>query len=606
MSKLMLYGLIFIPSMTWANSTALIDQKYQSMTFWIFAILFILSLLITWLAAKKNNSVGDFYTAGGSISPFKNGLAIAGDYLSAAAFLGVSGLIALYGFDGVNYLIGFFVAFIPVLLLVAEPCRNLGKYTLGDVLAWRNGYRATKAVAAFSSVIVALFYMVPQIVGGAAIVHALIGIPYEMSVFAVGILMLIYVAFGGMRATTMVMITKAVLLISCCFVLVCLAWFPFNFNGFRFFNALIANSGLQHYVASMSNLSQLSGEGLGQRFLEPGLYLKNPLEQISLGLALLLGTAAMPHILMRFFAVKTASDARKSVMWGMFFIGFCHLLIICIGFSAAYYIGGDAIKAIDKGGNLATPLLAQFLGGGGDSFAGNLLLACVAAIAFATIVAVVAGLTLAAASAIAHDIYIGAIKNAQASERQQTYAARLATIAITIVAIIAGISAKGQNVAYLVGLGYAVAASANLPALLLTLYWKRCNSSGVFAGILGGTLISIVMVLVSPAMNYPLLQKQKMQQQLLLLEQNPQADANSLIKKQQLTADIHAISDQASSIVGLQKPLIMLNNPGIISIPIGFLLVIIFSLMFKDRRAQDKWPELSIRKNMAAPLDHEP
>lgn len=601
MLKIFALLMLLSPTAVWASSAALIDEKYQTITFLIFAILFILSLLITWLAAKKNNSVGEFYTAGGSISAFRNGLAIAGDYLSAAAFLGVSGLIALYGFDGVNYLIGFFVAFIPVLLLVAEPCRNLGKYTLGDVLAWRNGYRSTKSIAAFSSVIVALFYMVPQIVGGAAIVHALIGIPYEMSVISVGILMLIYVAFGGMRATTIVMISKAVLLISCCFVLVCLAWFPFYFNGFAFFNALASSESLQQYVTSISSVP-LSGEAAGQRFLEAGLYLKNPLEQISLGLALLLGTAAMPHILMRFFAVKTATDARKSVMWGMFFIGFCHLLIICIGFSCAYYIGGDAIKAIDKGGNLATPLLAQFLGGGGDSFAGNLLLAFVAAISFATIVAVVAGLTLAAASAIAHDIYIGAVKSGVASERQQTIAARLATIAITFIAIVAGIAAKGQNVAYLVGLGYAVAASANLPALLLSLYWKPCNTKGVFIGILGGTLISIVMVLVSPAMNYPLLQKQKLQQQLLLLEKTPNPDAAILIQKQGLQNQINAIPDNATSIVGLTKPMIPLNNPGIISIPIGFLLVIVFSLIFKDQQARNKWPELTIRKNMAVPI----
>ncbi|CAK9885880.1 MAG: Cation/acetate symporter ActP [Candidatus Erwinia impunctatus] len=424
-----------------AASGGMVNENHRSLTFIIFALLFIASLSITWFASRKNNTASDFYTAGGKISPLKNGLAIAGDYLSAAAFLGVSGLITLYGFDGVNYLIGFFVAFIPVLLLVAEPCRNLGRYTLGDVLAWRNGFRSTKVAAALSSVIVALFYMVPQIVGGAVIVRALIGIPYEFSVTAVGILMLLYVAFGGMRATTAVQVVKAILLISCCFILVILAWLPFGFNGIALLDALTATPKLQQYVTSLVTECALAPDQAGQRFLEAGLYLKKPLEQVSLGLAPLLGTAAMPHVLMRFFAVRTATDARRSVLWSMLFIGGCHLLIIAIGFACAYYVGGDAVKAAEKGGNLAAPMLAQYLGGGAESFGGNLLLALVAAISFATIVAVVAGLTLASASAMAHDVYVGAIMKGKASERQQVMAARIATLAMAAIAIWAGIEA---------------------------------------------------------------------------------------------------------------------------------------------------------------------
>ncbi|MDE1188119.1 MAG: cation acetate symporter [Pantoea sp.] len=576
----------------------MVGQGHKYMTFTIFTLLFLASLSITWIASRKNSSAGDFYTAGGQIGPLQNGLAIAGDYLSAAAFLGVSGLIALYGFDGVNYLIGFFVAFIPVLLLVAEPCRNLGRYTLGDVLAWRNGFRATKFVAAVSSVIVALFYMVPQIVGGAVIVRALIGIPYEVSVIAVGMLMLIYVAFGGMRATTAVQVTKAVLLISCCFILVVLSWLPFGFNGLAFLNTLTADHRLQQYVMSLVNDPSFTPQEAGQRFLEAGLYLKKPLEQVSLGLALLLGTAAMPHVLMRFFAVRNSTDARKSVLWSMLFIGVCHLFIIVIGFACAHYLGADAVKAADKGGNLAAPLLAQYLGGGAESFAGNFLLALVAAISFATIVAVVAGLTLAAASAMAHDVYVGAIKNGVATERQQVAAAKIATLLMAVVAVIAGIEAKGQNVAHLVGLGYAVAASANLPALVMSLYWKRCNTAGVIAGIVGGTVLAIVMVMVSPSMTYPLHQRAVLEGQL----KTRAAEQANTPSRQALQAQINAIPDDATSIVGLKAPLIELSNPGIVSVPVGFLLVIVFSLLFRDERAERLWPELAVRRELGPQL----
>ncbi|HBW5067349.1 TPA: cation acetate symporter [Klebsiella michiganensis] len=577
---------------------SMVGQGHKNMTFTIFTVLFLASLSITWFASRKNSSAGDFYTAGGQIGPLKNGLAIAGDYLSAAAFLGVSGLIALYGFDGVNYLIGFFVAFIPVLLLVAEPCRNLGRYTLGDVLAWRNGFRATKFVAAVSSVIVALFYMVPQIVGGAVIVRALIGIPYEISVIAVGLLMLIYVAFGGMRATTAVQVTKAVLLISCCFILVVLSWLPFGFNGLAFFNSLTVDHHLQQYVLSLVTDPSFSPQYAGQRFLEAGLYLKKPVEQVSLGLALLLGTAAMPHVLMRFFAVRNSTDARKSVLWSMLFIGVCHLFIIVIGFACAYYLGADVIKAADKGGNLAAPLLAQYLGGGADSFTGNFLLAMVAAISFATIVAVVAGLTLAAASAMAHDVYVGAIKNGVATERQQVGAAKIATLLMAVVAVIAGIEAKGQNVAHLVGLGYAVAASANLPALVMSLYWRRCNTAGVIAGIVGGTVLAIAMVMVSPSMTYPLNQRAALENQLKTLA----ADEANASERLALKAKIDAIPENATSIVGLKTPLIELSNPGIVSVPTGFLLVIVFSLLFRDERSERLWPELAVRRELGTTL----
>lgn len=593
-----------------AQVTTLVSEKNQLMTVAVFLSLFVLTLVITFMAGRKNKTVGDFYTAGGGISPRTNGIAIAGDYLSAAAFLGVSGLIALYGLDGITYLVGFFVSFIPVLLLVAEPCRNLGRYTLGDVLAYRNSFRVTKTVVAVSSILVALFYMVPQIVGGAVIIRALVGIPYEISVIAVGSSMLVYVMFGGMRATTAVQVLKACLLISFCFVLVVLSWVPYGFDIGDFFSAVVGNEGIQTHVLEtlLGGKSAMSVAEAGQRFMDPGLYLKNPVEQASLGLALVLGTAAMPHILMRFFTVADARGARTSALYAMAAIGFCHILIIVIGFSAALNVGPKEIIAMDKGGNLAAPMLAQFLGGGPDSILGNFMLALVASVSFATIVAVVAGLTLAAASALAHDVYVGAIKNGDATEQQQARAARIATVAMAVISIGAGIAAKGQNVAHLVGLGYAVAASANLPALVLTLYWKRCSTAGVVAGVVGGTLLSIGLVLVSPNMTYPMQVKKAaiaavadIEPKIQKIEQEQSgADTPQLGK---LKADLAAakavvssVRDGATSMVGLSEPLISLRNPGLISIPVGFALVIVFSLLMPSTYSSSRWAELAVRR----------
>lgn len=605
MSKRVFYATPFAvaSSSALADTPTLVSADNRGLTFGVFAVLFLLTLGITWIAARRNSTASDFYTAGGGISARMNGLAIAGDYLSAAAFLGVSGLIALYGLDGISYVVGFFVSFIPVLILIAEPCRNLGKFTLGDVLAFRNNFRATKLVVAVSSILVALFYMVPQIVGGAVIVRALIGIPYELSVMAVGTLMLTYVLFGGMRATTSVQVLKAVLLISFCLILVILSWLPYGFNIEAFFNGVISNAAIQQHIQGLvAGTSTLSVADAGQRLLAPGLYLKNPLEQVSLGMALVLGTAAMPHILMRFFTVPNAKAARKSALYAMFAIGLCHLLIVVIGFSAALNVGPKSILAMDKGGNLAAPMLAQFLGGGPDSLLGNFMLAIVAAVSFATIVAVVAGLTLAAASSLAHDVYVGAIKNGVATEREQVSAARVATLLMAVISVGAGIAAKGQNVAQLVGLGYAVAASANLPALICTLYWRRCNTAGVVAGVLGGTILSIGLVLISPNMTYPLLQKEAALKTVATLStqiSNAQDDdvRQKLVAQRAAAQTVAAgIPDGARSIVGLQKPLIELRNPGIISIPFGFLLVILFSLLSRSHLSESRWAELSVRR----------
>ncbi len=598
-------------------AAAVVSDQYRTLTFAVFGGIILLTLIITYLAAKRASSAGEFYTAGGGVTGVMNGLAIAGDYLSAAAFLGVSGLVALYGFDGILYLIGFFVAFIPVLLLVAEPCRNIGKYTFGDILAYRNNFRASKLVAAVSSIIVAIFYLIPQVVGGAVLIKALIGIEYEVSVVAVGVLMITYVVFGGMRATTWVQIIKAMLLLFACFVLVVLSWMPFGFSLPGFIDALLSNSVLQSYVGKtfFAGTGTVGPEAV-KHFFEPGLFLKNPIELISLGLALILGTAAMPHILMRFFTVKNAQVARSSVLWAMLFIGCCHLMIVLIGFAAAHYIGGTVIASFDKGGNLAAPLLAQYLGGGPDSFMGNLLLGFVAAVAFATIVAVVAGLTLAAASCLAHDIYCGAIKQGKASEKEQVAAAKIASIAVGVIAISISIMAKGQNVAHLVGLAFAVAASANLPALLLTLYWKRCNTVGVVTGVIGGMAAAIILVMVSPNMQYPLALKKEANATLeksapkLAAAQAKLSDSNVEADKVRLTMEIKALTaardgavktiarlkDETTSIVGLEAPLVSLRNPGIISIPLGFLFVLLGSLLGSAGVSSTLWSEMLVRR----------
>ncbi|ACR32820.2 solute symporter family protein [Burkholderia glumae] len=591
-------------SSAYANGASGIVQ-HQQLTMLAFAMVILATIAITIFASRRASTAGDFYTAGGSIGPLRNGLAIAGDYLSAAAFLGASGLIALYGFDGMIYLVGFFAAFIPVLLFIAEPCRNLGRFTIGDVLVVRNSYKATKVASALSSVVVALAYMIPQIVGGAVIVRALVGIDYTISVLAVGVLMLVYVACGGMRATTWVQVIKAVLLIGASLILVVLAWIPFGFHVPTFMKAVVNSPMVQARVAEMAAGASLSGDALGWRFLEPGLFLTKPLELFSLGLALVLGTAAMPHVLMRFFTVRDATAARHSVLWAMFGIGLCHLCIIVIGFAAAYYVGAGKIMLTDKGGNLAAPLLAQTLSGGASSVAGDLMLAFVAAVAFATIVAVIAGLTLAAASSLAHDVYVGAWRSGRATEREQVAAARIATVLVGVVAISVSVALQGQNVAQLVGLGYAVAASANLPALMLTLYWRRCTTQGVLAGIIGGTLAAVALVMVSPNMEYPALERasaiHRVQDLTGKLSNAADDKSRTVLRRELIDAEtvVQMMPAKETSIVGLRAPLIGLRNPGIVSIPIGFLLVVLISLFTRDRVSESRWAELVVRRETA-------
>ncbi len=629
----------------------------QWLTFAVFSSIIALTMSITWWASKRVKSTTDFYAAGNSISGLQNGWAIAGDYLSAASFLGIAGLISLYGYDGFMYSVGFLMGYIAVLLVIAEPCRNIGKYTLGDILAFRNDPKKARIIAAISTITVSIFYLTAQMVGGGVLVKTLIGINYEVSVIAVGTLMLAYVVFGGMVATTYVQIVKAVLLVIASLVLVTLVWMPYGFSLPAFLQGVVDDPKIQAQVAKLlgASASNMSGAELGQRFLEPGLFLKDPIDQISLGMALVFGTAGLPHILMRFFTVPNAQEARKSVVWAMAVIGGFYVLTLFLGFGAAIHVGPETIGSIDKGGNMAAPLLAQYLGGGQDSLLGNFMLAFVAAVAFATIVAVVAGLVLASASAIAHDLYVNVIKHGDATQAQQIKAARIASIGVGVVAIIIGILAKGQNVAHLVGMAFAVAASGNLPAVFLTLYWRRCNTTGVVMGMLIGAGSAILLVLISPNMTYPqkmLADANTALQGSPLLAAKPAVASEGLfceffttcakaeaakqetearpaaaqkiaalkdllmrIRSQEAVASINAqiatlektikksnedlakYESQTTSMVGLEKPLFRLKNPGIISIPLGFLAVILFSLSTRDKRAEDLWEELYVRQN---------
>jgi cation/acetate symporter len=594
-----------------------VPERFGWLAFAVFAAIIALTMYVTWIAARRVSSTQQFYAAGRSITGLQNGWAIAGDYLSAASFLGIAGLISLYGYDGFMYSVGWLVAYVTVLLLIAEPCRNIGKYTLGDILAFRNDPRSARLVAALSTITVSIFYLTAQMVGGGVLVKTLIGIPYEVSVIVVGVLMLAYVVFGGMVATTWVQIIKAVLLVTASLLLVAFTWAPHGFSLPGFLGTVTSDPKVQAQVAKLLGdaATTMTPEQLGQRFLEPGLFLKNPVDQVSLGLALVLGTAGMPHILMRFFTVPNAQQARVSVLWAMAIIGGFYLLTLIIGNGAAINVGAATIAGMDKGGNMAAPLLAQFAGGGPESLLGNLFLAFVAAVAFATIVAVVAGLVLASASAISHDIWVGVVRGERATQQEEVRAARLSAVLVGAAAIAIGIASRDQNVAHLVALAFAVAASGNFPCVLLTLYWKRCNTGGIVLGMLAGALSAIALVLVSPNMTYPLLETAKAQQvidaapvTLAKLEAAATADPGAAGKlpaaRAALDANVKAaqatvqkFAGQRSSLVGLEKPLIELKNPGLYSIPIGFLCVLLGSLMWRDRRADDMWEELYVRQN---------
>jgi len=586
----------------------------KTVTISMFAVIIGITLCVVIWAARQTKSAADFYAAGGGITGTQNGWAIAGDYMSAASFLGISGLISLYGYDGFMYSVGWLVAYITVLLIVAEPCRNAGKYTLGDILSYRTSPKPVRAFAAISTVAVSTFYLTAQMVGAGKLMALLVGIPYRTSIIGVGILMVGYVVFGGMVATTWVQIIKAGLLMSGAALLSILVMAKAGFNPIAFFDTIVNSPDIQDHVSKMVLRDGviLNGIDAGQRFLEPGLYLKNPLDQISLGMALVLGTAGMPHILMRFFTVPTAQAARKSVIIAMFIIGGFYVLTTLLGFGAAIHLTPQGIISVDKGGNMATLMLAQQMGADIAPIFGDLFLAFLCAVAFATILAVVSGLVLAASAAIAHDIYVNVIKDGHADQHEQVMAARITSFVVGACGIAIGIAAEKQNVAHLVALAFAVAASGNLPVVVMSLFWRKFNTAGVISGLVVGTIAAIGLVMVSPNMTYPKVVAAGAKKVVLVLEKKQASlPAGAVLEEKDAKALAKAKDDaqlDGTSMMGLDKPLFTLKNPGIVSIPLGFLAAIFGCLAFPSRRSEEMFDEVYVRQNtglgMAKAVEH--
>ncbi|WP_432038822.1 solute symporter family protein [Streptomyces cucumeris] len=511
----------------------------------LFTVFVLATLAITVWAGRQTKDANDFYAGGRQFSGFQNGLAISGDYMSAASFLGIAGAIALAGYDGFLYSIGFLVAWLVALLLVAEPLRNSGRYTMGDVLAYRMRQRPVRTAAGVSTIVVSIFYLLAQMAGAGVLVSLLLGITSEagkiLIVVLVGVVMILYVSIGGMKGTTWVQMVKAVLLIAGTLLITFLVLLKFHFNVSDLLGEAAKNS------------------GLGKEFLEPGqkygVNATSRLDFISLGIALVLGTAGLPHILIRFYTVPTAKAARKSVNWAIGIIGGFYLMTIALGFGAAALLNRDDIIASNKAGNTAAPLLAEEIGGGADSTGGAILLAVISAVAFATILAVVAGLTLASSSSFAHDLYANVIRKGQASQKEEISAARWATVGIGTVAVVLGVFARDLNVAGLVALAFAVAASANLPTILYSLFWKRFTTQGALWSIYGGLFSSVFLVLFSPVVS----------------------------------------GKETSMFPDVDFHWFPLENPGLISIPLGFLLGWLGTMVSKEQPDPEKYAELEVR-----------
>ncbi len=391
--------------------------------------------------------------------------------MSAASFLGIAGLVAMKGYDGLIYSIGFLVGWPIIMFLIAEPLRNLGKFTFADVVAFRLSQKPIRVAASIGSLLTVALYLIAQMVGAGSLVKLVFGLPYEAAVIIVGAVMIAYVLFGGMLATTWVQIVKAVLLLGGATVLTVMTLAKFGYDPVALFNAAAAKA--------------------GDKVLEPGGLVANPWDAVSLGLALMFGTAGLPHILMRFYTVPDAKEARKSVFYATGFIGYFYILTFIIGFGAMVLVGQDVIKSFDKGGNMAALLLSEATGG-------TVFLGFIAAVAFATILAVVSGLTLAGASTLSHDLYVNVVRNGQSSEDEEVKVAKVATVLLGVLAIVLGIAFKGQNVAFMVGLAFAIAASGNFPALLMSIVWKKFTTAGAVASILVGTMLAAVLIVISP------------------------------------------------------------------------------------------------------------
>lgn len=509
----------------------------------IFLAFVLVTLGITYWSARRSSGAANYFAAGRGITAWQNGLAVAGDYMSAASFLGIAGMIAFKGYDGFLYSVGWLVAYLTVLLIVAEPLRNAGKYTMADVLAYRLRPRPVRAMAALSTLTVSTFYMIAQMVGAGALVKLLLpGVSYEAAVVGVGVLMIVYVVFGGMLATTWVQIIKAVLLMSGSLLLSILVLAHFDFSLAKFFEAV-------------GNVPVVGPDGVVVRrdFLEPGLLFGHevgagwgPVDLVSLGLALILGTAGLPHVLVRFYTVPDAKTARRSVVWAMAIIGSFYIMTTFLGFGAATILTPANI-AVE---NMSAPLLAKALGG-------EIFFAFISAVAFATILAVVAGLTISASTSFAHDFYTNVLHHGrERAPGEEVRVARIAAFVVGALSIVLAIRLQTVNVAFLVGLAFAVAASANLPVIVLSLFWRRFNTAGAVWGLGAGLVGSITLIALSPS-----------------------------------------VMDPSGKALILAEPVFPLRNPGIVSIPLGFLVAWAATLLSNDRTSETGFAELLVRAN---------
>ncbi|MEN9730776.1 MAG: hypothetical protein RL488_86 [Actinomycetota bacterium] len=588
-------------------------MKPETLSTILFLAFVAVTLVIVWRAGRTNKKASDFYDGGASFSGFQNGLAIAGDYMSAASFLGIAGTIALFGYDGFLYSIGFLVAWLVALLLIAEPLRNSGRFTMGDVVSFRMSQRPVRTAAATSTVIVSIFYLLAQMVGAGALVSLLLQISdpdtKNLIIAGVGVLMILYVTIGGMKGTTYVQIVKAFLLMIGAALLTVMVLWRFNFNISDLLGAAAENS---HKGDSFLQPGLKFGKDMMDAVsgaIDPVATMASKLDLISLGLALVLGTAGLPHILIRFYTVPTAKAARKSVNWAIGNIGIFYLMTIALGFGAAALVSratlfrgytvdtagclvdktgaligencttmdqlatlsDDAKKLlvpIDPSGNVAAPQLAQFLGGGENTTGGAVMLAIIGAIAFATILAVVAGLTLASSSSFAHDLYANVIKRGKASPESEVKVAKIAAVVIGGVAIVLAIMAQTLNVAFLVAIAFAIAASGNLPAVLYSLFWKKFNTRGAVWAIYGGLGAALVLLVFSPIVSQPLMENLVVAKPLF-----PEA----------------------------KFAWFPLSNPGLVSIPFGFLMGFIGTITSNEKNTA-RYAEMEVRSMTGAAI----
>jgi cation/acetate symporter len=498
-----------------------------------FFFLFIaVTLGITYWAARRTRTTEQFYAAGRSIGAGQNGFALAGDYMSAASFLGIAGLVSTTGFDGLIYSTGWLVGWPVVLFLIAEPLRNLGKYTFADVVAFRLKQTPVRISAAIGTLATVTFYLIAQMVGAGGLIRLMFGISYTSAIAIVGAVMIAYVLFGGMIATTWVQIVKAALLLGGATLLALLVLAQFGMSP----------------TALFAEAASLRGAGV----LAPGQLVSNPLDAISLGMALMFGTGGLPHILMRFYTVPDAKAARKSVFYATGLIGYFYLMTFVLGFGAMVLVGPDTIRSVDAGGNMAAPLLAEVLGG-------TPLLGFIAAVAFATILAVVAGLALSGAAALSHDLWVHVVRKGHSDAIEQLRVARGATVLLGVLAVVLGITFEGQNVAYMVSLAFAIAASANFPALMLSIYWRGFTTAGAVASMLTGTLSTLVLIYLSPTIQVDLL--------------------------------------------GNDSAWFPLRNPAMLTIPLAFAVGIGVSLLARESAAAEAFAEVERRTHLGAAAD---